>query len=276
MSSSAQCLCRLRTGLTGFFLAILLGGCSIVQPGPEQFAKSSGFERKQLAGQPFAHIVFEALERGDSSQRLHIYIGGDGIPWERGRFPASDPTPRRALAMELMARDKAASVYLGRPCYFGLAESVQCNFELWTSRRYSREVIDSMGAVIRAYQQQYRPTEIVLIGYSGGGTLATLLAPQIPGNRHILTVAANLDIDMWTRQFGHLPLQGSLNPVDLVDDLRPISQFHLMGGRDSTVPNNVTASYTDKLQPGNSRLYPNFDHSCCWGDIWESILGEFP
>jgi dienelactone hydrolase len=133
-----------------------------------------------------------------------------------------------------------------------------------------------MSAVIRSYQQKYAVQQLVLMGYSGGGTIATLVAGDLTGERFILTVAANLDTRLWTDQHGHLPLKGSLNPLDRVDELGAIPQLHLIGGADTTVPNNVSRAFISKLAPDSSRLYPDFDHSCCWTGIWESLLAEKP
>ena len=221
-------------------------------------------------------MVYESGLTRNHLPELHVYIEGDGTPWQQGRYPAKDPSPRRALAMELMALDPSPAIYLGRPCYFGLATSDNCGPLEWTARRYSPEVIDSMSASIANYQRTYAVQKIVLIGYSGGGTIATLVARQLESEKFILTIAANLDIQMWTEQHGHLPLEGSLNPVDAIDELQSIPQLHLMGGADATVPNSVTRSYTSQLDETSSRLYPDFNHSCCWTGIWGDLLEEKP
>src|SRR6266545_4164343 len=97
--------------LTLSLVIALLGGCA----GPsERFAA-------RVEGEGFAHVVYRpAGLRPDGGRVLHIYLDGDGTPWERGR-PAPDPTPRAPLVLRLMALDPAPRVYLGRPCYHGLA-----------------------------------------------------------------------------------------------------------------------------------------------------------
>ena len=256
--------------------ALVLAACSGFEHRADRLAEKSGFTRQVLSGDRFTHVVYESLPSPGPLAVLHVYIEGDGTPWQGGRYPAADPTPRRPLALELMALDNTPAIYLGRPCYFGLADSANCHASLWTSRRYSPEVIASMSAVIRRYQQQFQVKQLVLMGYSGGGAIATLVLDELMGEVFLLTVAANLDTALWTRQHGYLPLEGSLNPVDNIGVRAHFPQLHLMGEADTTVPNDVTRSYTSKLAPGSSRLYPEFDHACCWGDIWESLLIEKP
>jgi dienelactone hydrolase len=262
--------------LTLFACLLALAACSITRHDADSMATKFGFDRRLVTGEPFSHVVFESALADPTIPTLHVYIEGDGTPWKAGRYPATDPTPRRALAMELLALDPEPAIYVGRPCYFGLEKSAHCNQDMWTSRRYAPEVIASMAAVIRSYQQKYRVQRLILVGYSGGGTIAVLLAAELDSVEYLVTLAANLDIDLWTGQRGFLPLTGSVNPVDQVELTADIPQLHLMGGADTTVPNSVTTSYTSKLPPNSSRLYPDFDHACCWVELWASLLAEKP
>ena len=253
-----------------------LAACSGNQHGATGLAARSGFVEQMIPGDPFTHAVFESgLDRPVETE-LHVYIEGDGIPWDRGRYPSPDPSPRRALAMELMALDPSPSIYLGRPCYFGLATSPGCDPTMWTARRYSPDVIASMSAVVRRYQEKYQVQRLVLIGYSGGGAIAALMAGDLSGQKFLLTIAANLDSQLWTDQHGYLPLEGSINPIDQIDKLKNIPQLHLMGEADQKVPLSVTRSFSSQLDSRASRVYPNFDHACCWVDIWPDLLAEQP
>ena len=60
--------------------------------------------------------------------------------------------------------------------------------------------------------RQPRHRSIVLIGHSGGGTLAVLLAPRIEDVSGVVSIAANLDIDAWADHHNYDRLTGSLNP----------------------------------------------------------------
>jgi hypothetical protein len=262
-------------GITLWSLAEVLG-CSTPQHGAHQLALEAGFVRDVHTGTHFEHLVYSSHLATHAAEELHVYIEGDGTPWTNGRYPSADPTPRRPLALELMRDDPAPAIYLGRPCYFGLSSSGQCSPEYWTFKRYAPEIVKSMASVIQYYQEKYQARGIVLIGYSGGGTLAMLLSRELQGNVFVLTVAANLDTDLWSEQRGFLPLKGSLNPMDYRADTAQIPQLHLAGLQDEVVPVEVTQSYAATLEPDYFRYYPTFDHSCCWLELWPEIIAEGP
>ena len=250
--------------------------CVTGQTGANAIAAEHGFRKTLADGTRWQHVVFEKEVAAAEHASLHVYIEGDGKPWLDGRYPAPDPTPDYALAMALMALDPGPAIYLGRPCYFGMANSSACEPRLWTSARYSEEVVASMAGVVRRYQHELRIANLVLIGYSGGGALAALLAAELGGGIVLVTVAGNLDTEAWTNSRGYLPLSESLNPVDSVATLAETRQLHLIGGRDEVVPPVVTRSFTSHLGDQSTREYPEFDHRCCWVDAWPAILGTIP
>ena len=158
----------------------------------KQFAAEQGFSREIVRGPLFQHQVFR--KQGKQTERLHIYLEGDGKPWLRGQFVTDDPTPKNPLALQLMAEAPYSAVYLGRPCYFGFARTPPCGPRYWTSARYGEEVVNSLVSAIAQLRRDQQP--ILLIGYSGGGTLASLLAGRLSGDVRLLTIAGNLDLSL--------------------------------------------------------------------------------
>ena len=236
-----------------------------------------GFASIGLQGTEFHHLAYVAgaLESSDS---LHVYVEHDGTPWLDLTRPAADPTPRMPLALELMAQDTGPRLFLGRPCYFVTVEESKsnsiCTPLLWTHQRYSSQVIASMVAALRRFLTLHPFRRVVLIGYSGGGTLAWLMAAQVPEAAAIVTVAANLDTDGWTRIHDYSPLAGSLNPA-LMPPLPPtISQLHYVGGRDRNVPPSVVQSFARRHPGARVIELADFDHECCWIERWPNLLEE--
>src|SRR6202171_365024 len=218
-------------------IAALLAACATPAERFGRRAIALGFASVDLQGAGFDHVAYAAglLERSDS---LHVYVEHDGTPWLDLTRPAADPTPRMPFALELMAQDAGPRLFLGRPCYFApkVEPNSVCAPLLWTHQRYSPEVVASMVAALRRFLALHPFRRVVLIGYSGGGTLAWLMAAQVPETAAIVTVAANLDTDGWTRIHGYSPLTGSLNPA-LMPPLPPtIGQLHYVGRRDRHVP----------------------------------------
>lgn len=263
----------LRFVLAMAWTVVTLVGCVSPATRLDQEAARLGFTREMVQGSGFQHVIFRK-EGASLRNTMHVYLGGDGSPWIRGRWAAKDPTPRNPLMLRLMALDPADSVYLGRPCYHGLASLPPCGPRLWTSERYSEQVVDSMELALRSVFERTNVPYLALFGYSGGGTLAMLLAERLPETRMVVTIAGNLDPDAWARHHGYVLLHGSLSPARR-PPLRPaVAQYHLAGTQDKVVPPELLQPVVDN-QP-NARFLPmkGFDHACCWERAWPPFLKE--
>lgn len=259
--------CALALGL----LVAALNGCAAPAARFHAAADNRGFSHESVMGAGFRHAVFTAV-RAAAPEVLHIYLDGDGRPWRAGGRPALDPTPRGDLVLRLMARDPASKVYLGRPCYHGHHRDAGCAAGLWTHGRYAEPIVASMAAAIERLQRRYGHPQLVLIGYSGGGSLALLLAPRLPDVRAVVTLAANFDVQAWTRHHGHTPLRGSLHPLSIAALDADVTQIHAFGLRDRQVPPAITRAIA-RTQP-SARLVPveEADHGCCWQRHWPELM----
>ena len=201
---------RTPTVLLALGLLTAAVACSVPANELARRARALGFTTEIVRGAPFDHVTFRGP--GPRAPSLHVYLDGDGTPWFGG-LPARDPTPRAPLVLALMARDPSAALYLGRPCYHGLAGAPGCSDRLWTTERYSEAVVASMAAAVRRIATAEGVERVIWFGYSGGGTLAMLLAPRVPETQEVVTVAANLDVAAWVRHHAIRPLDGSLDPA---------------------------------------------------------------
>jgi len=236
-------------------------------------AMELGFSKRQVTGSGFEHVVF-APGVPVQGPLLHVYLEGDGSPWMNARQIAVDPTPRQPLMLTLMARDSAPRLYLGRPCYHGLASHPRCHPGLWTYGRYSQAVVDSMASVLNSLLEQAHYKGVVLLGHSGGGTLAMLLAERIPQTRAVVTLAANLDPDAWAAYHGYSPLWTSLNPAERPPLPEQIYQLHLIGRQDKTVPPELLAAALNGQHHADLWIIDQFDHRCCWVQLWPAVLAH--
>jgi pimeloyl-ACP methyl ester carboxylesterase len=266
-----RCSINFSRHLIEFLFLSLAAGC--VAENPLKLAAENGFEQHSILGNRFLHTVLRRPASVDSTS-AHIYIEGDGIPWINGWVAADDPTPRNALGLKLASLDPNEVVYVGRPCYFGHAKDPGCDSFRWTSGRYSNEVVDSIADAINATPLAEENSPIVLIGYSGGGTLAALLANRVPNVTAVLTIAANLDTDVWTDHHGYDPLHDSLNPATQL--MQPeVPHVQLVGGQDDVVPPAVSDSYKQRHTELVLWKFEKFDHVCCWEQQWPAILHRF-
>jgi hypothetical protein len=252
-------------------LIVILAAAACASPQARFHAQlaAAGLRGETVRGAGFDHLVVR--KPGKASGALHVYIEGDGVPWLTPERPSDDPTPRTPLALELMLRDPREALYVGRPCYFGIGGN-ECSARVWTDQRYSNAVVVSMGAALgRALGGEAR-RPVRLIGYSGGGVLATLLAHRVPDVESVITIGANLDVAAWTALHSYTPLGGSLDPAALPPSQVP--ERHLVGSDDRNVPPALLRRHARNRANVEVIERPRFDHVCCWVEAWTEILAK--
>ncbi len=252
------------------FPALLLAGCGAPAERVDRLAARLGLVREVVAGRPFQHVVYRNRLRGGDV--LHVYIGGDGRPWTRVDRIADDPDSPRSVMLDLLALDARPGLYLGRPCYHGLAKTAPCTPWHWTMGRYSDIVVDSMARVLRDQLDSGDYKHLVLIGHSGGGALAMLLAARFVETDTLVTLAGNLDTDAWADLHDYSPLVGSLNPASQPPLSPAIRQYHLAAGRDRLVPAGLIERVVSQWPNARVIRFDDFDHRCCWQRVWPAML----
>jgi hypothetical protein len=253
-------------------LAIVLSACSTPQARIDRLARQAELTRDIVPGAAFRHVIYRPNSpRSGSGAQLHVYIEGDGTPYLDRNTIATDPTPRAPLALHLMLLDTAPSLYLGRPCYFGLAKDPGCDASYWTLKRFSPEVVQSMAAALKFEIARSGQRHITLIGHSGGATLALLVADRVPEVERVITIAGNLDVEGWARLHHYSPLSGSLNPMISPLHRSDLELIHFAGGDDKTIPAAMITAAAAHIG-GRVTVMPHFDHECCWEDVWPSLL----
>lgn len=258
-----------------FLFVALSAGCA----GPDAFGGSRrsvvewglhrGFAAQTLEISPF---ILLAMRRG-SAEILNVYFEGDGAAWPSPYHPPRDPTPDAPVALALADRDPAPAVaYLGRPCqYLSAAELSGCSPHYWTDKRFAPEVVAAYRAALDTLKAGAGARQLRLIGYSGGGVLATLLAERRQDVLQLVTVAAPLTVAEWTQWHEASPLTGSLDPGQSSDVLP--TAIHFVGSDDRVVPPAIARAFTAR-RGGRLRVAERFDHACCWSRDWPRLLEE--
>jgi hypothetical protein len=269
--------------LTFFLSALAFSGCSLPaflvdgRDAAASIAKTHEWKALPFDGEAF---VLTGYAKEGSGKDLVVYIEGDGRAWISHRVPSDDPTPKDPLAFRLAVLDPAPKVlYLGRPCQFAPPGSMRkCESRFWTIARFSLPVVEAMDMALTQAKTVLRADRLHLIGYSGGGALAVLLASRRRDVATLMTVAGNLDHDKWTHHHQVTPLYDSLNPVNVAASLRACPQVHFVGSEDEIVPPFVVRSFVDRMgDPFGTRLVeiPKFDHNCCWVKAWPGLLAPY-
>lgn len=255
-------------------LAVLSSGCVFTAQQATDAAlrraTQAGFKTELVEGRGFTHSVFTRV-RADAAP-IWVFVEGDGSPWTHaGTQIAPNPTARSPLALELALQTPNA-IYLGRPCYLRGHDDARCNSQFWTGARYSDAVVRSMNAALQATLKNHPNNKVVLVGYSGGGTLAVLMAQTLP-RVAVVTIAGNLDTAEWARQHGFTALAGR-NPADEAPLPAEIEQFYSIGGQDENVTESMAARYLSRVRSERIWRYEKFGHVCCWEEAWQEILSK--
>jgi len=208
---------------------------------------------------------------------LHLYIEGDGFAWRTRSQPSDDPTPRRALGLTLAVADPGPNVvYLARPCQF--TSSPRCTVAYWTGRRFAEDVVEAMNRAVSQYARRTPGQGIELIGYSGGGAIAALIAARRDDVRSLRTVAGNLDQAEVNRLHKVTPMPESLNPIDVARQLAGIPQIHYSGSEDQVIPPTIAQRFVERAGKACAQAVTvaGLEHDGDWAGRWGPLLASTP
>lgn len=240
----------------------------------DRLAAAAGAERVTVSGTVYRHVVYRMLPAAQV-RNLRVYVGGDGRAFLSRTRVSREPTPGRPLALQLMLADPSPAIYLGRPCYHGTVGDPACSPRTWTTARFSEEVIASMSAALSRLLASHPQARVSLIGYSGGGVVALLMAARLPRVTTVVTLAAPLDVAEWARRQGYSPLAGSLNPADLSVWPASLRQIHVHGAADENVaPDTIRRFVRRSGDRVTFHVLREFDHVCCWRERWPGLLRD--
>ncbi|MDR2142073.1 MAG: alpha/beta hydrolase [Deltaproteobacteria bacterium] len=234
---------------------------------------AKGFRPLSLYAPTF-HL--SALLKGEKNSDLVVYIEGDGRAIIHGQ-PASDPTPRDAQSLELALLDPAPVVmYLARIGQFQTADATKANEIYWSDKRLSEEAVTAANTAVNQVKELVGATRLHLVGYSGGGGLATLMAERRLDVASLVTVAGLLDTDFWVQNRGWRPLTGSLNPIKQARALIFVPQIHIYGTKDQIIDPQLSARFLQAARFENiTRLAQDTDHYSGWTKRWPEILTNY-
>lgn len=252
-------------------LCLALAGCSM-------FHRAGSQPITTLASEPRFHardykLVLAYYQLSAASDAMTFVIESDGRRWPSRHRPPTDPSPSNSLAIGLAIEEsKWGSVaYIGRPCQYGQRHlRDECNPKLWTDDRYGETVISEVNRVIDDLIAATKVKRIRLIGHSGGGTVAAIVAARRTDVDCVITIAAPLDTDKWSKVMGTTRLHGSYNPSDLYDRVSGIPQDHLAGSDDRIVPPDSIATEAGKTG-FQLRILSGFNHFSPWLEHWDRI-----
>jgi hypothetical protein len=209
---------------------------------------------------------------------VHVYLEGDGLAYITPTHLAKNPGRGSLLALQLMQLDPAPSLYVQRPCYGFNQLPSACHPALWSSARYSSTQVDALDKALSDAKQRLGQPErpLILIGHSGGATLALLLAHKRQDIQGLITLAGNLDPDAWTRHHHYSPLQGSHNPASLGSLPSRLWREHWFGADDATIPPALMLPHCQQDPKARCAVLPEATHLRGWHNFWAQRLRQPP
>jgi pimeloyl-ACP methyl ester carboxylesterase len=259
-----------------FFAVLFLSSCRRT---PEQLtattdnlAISYGFEKVYVKSAPFILNSYQKIRNPNGD--YVFYIEGDGLAFTRGSI-SKNPTPTTNQFLKLALEDHHNNViYLARPCQYVPVElNEPCrNNKYWTSDRFSQESVTSIYNAIMSISHNHK---FDIVGFSGGGAIATLISSEHPEKiGSLVTVAGNLDHIAFNDYHNVPHMLGSLNPIDFTDKLTGVRQLHLCGSRDDRVPCFIAEKFNKKISSDSSEviIIKGASHNDGWSHIWKKVL----
>jgi len=256
---------------------VLISSCStniaIRSKEADSISATNHFTKQLVKGGDFTLTTYQRITNKDLP--YVFYIEGDGYAFN-GRYSISDnPTPLHPMLLKLASLDDRPNVvYIARPCqYTDMDLNPKCNESYWTDRRMSEEVVASVNMAIESINNRQN---FSLIGYSGGGGIAVLIAARNNRVKDIITLAANLNHVSFNRHHNTKPMIGSLNPIDYAVKIRNIPQLHVSGSADNIVPTFIAEEYIKKSDSPcvEGCIFNGLHHQNNWDLYWKNIFNK--
>nr|WP_213881386.1 alpha/beta fold hydrolase [Pseudomonas sp. dw_358] len=243
---------------------------AVRQQTADSLARQAGWQPVSLGTRTFNLAAWASPSRG---ALLTVYIEGDGLAWITAQSPSDDPTPLDPVGLRMaVAQPTGAVAYLARPCQYSGLSDARCQQGYWTGERFSEPVITASNDAIDQLKQRVGARRVLLVGYSGGGAVATLLAQRRHDVVALVTVAGNVDPVGWTHLHRVTPLAGSLDPMAARERLTHLPQWHFVGSRDSNMPASLAQGFVQGQPAARVVVVDGFEHHCCWARDWPKLV----
>ena len=257
-----------------FTIVLLSSGCvSKLSPKVRQYtadtvAQSGNLVQQKIATDDFLLTTYQRFDSTADNKQMVVYIEGDGMAWISRDQLSSNPTPVQPIALKLASIDTNANVlYVARPCQYLWPQKMnRCSSKYWSNKRGSEEVISSINQAISIVKQKQNISSIRLIGYSGGGGIAALIADRRADVNEFVSVSGNLNYKLFTQTHDLSPMNRSIDPITVANQIGLIPQIHYVGADDKIIPRQIALSFSDKVKVINDVSHDN------WSDKWAQIL----
>lgn len=265
---------------SSLLFTVLLFGCATLPVFRDRasiaddIAGKAGFSKEYVKAGSFTLLTYHRFNK--SSDKIRIYIEGDGKAWETKHRLSDDPTPSNPVALRLAALDPADNIiYIARPGQYSASGVGDCDVKYWSGRRFAPEVVGSMDRVIDILKEKSGAKYLELIGYSGGAAIAVLVAARRSDVIALRSVSGNLNTKAWCDYHHVSQLDGSMNPMDVAQKVAHIPQRHFVGSADKIVPVAIAESFVKMEGDKNYEritIVDGVSHNDGWCKRWHDLL----
>ena len=258
-------------------LSFLFVGCVSADPRvrADTLATRAGLISENLQTKNFTIRSWSRIT--PPAHSLRVYIEGDGFAWKSRTLPSDNPTPRNPLGLAMAASDIHVNVlYLARPCQFVTPLPSHCSVNWWTNDRFSPDVIEAMNDALDQIVKRFPGVTLEMVGYSGGGNIAALLAERRGDVRSLRTVAGNLDVAYVNAQHHVTAMPAAISAIDKASALRTLAQIHYTGEKDNTVSPAVARRFQQAVggKCAQVDVVSGMSHGSDWAAIWPQLLAQ--
>ena len=255
-------------------IALLSSGCvsklspKVRQHTADTVAQAGNLVQQKIATDDFLLTTYQRFDSTADNKQMVVYIEGDGMAWISRDQLSNNPTPVQPIALKLASIDTNSNVlYIARPCQYLWPQKMdRCSSRYWSDKRGSEEVISSINQAISIVKQKQNIPSIRLIGYSGGGGIAALIADRRADVSEFVSVSGNLNYKLFTQTHNLSPMNGSIDPITVANQIGSIPQIHYVGADDKIIPKQIALSFSDKVKVISDVSHDN------WPDKWAQIL----
>ncbi len=258
-------------------LASLQGCSSVPLNDADASAVAVSMRRREITAGSFRLTTYSRIR--DTNKPVTIYIEGDVRGWLPSADPGIDATPDDSMGLRLAALDPSTNVvFISHPCQFGIGDPA-CFDEFWEKGALAQQVFASINRAVDHVAIVFAHPQLNLVGYSGGGAVAAVLASRRRDVVSLRTIAGNLDPDGNGRAHASDPQNDFIDPMEIASRLALLPQEHFVGDKDVFVPPFLTENFVKAIGVSycvKVTHVPYATHQTGWQEVWASRATKTP
>jgi hypothetical protein len=265
-----------------FALALCLAasqGCSAGSGGGVKTSDAEGvLNRQEITAGSFRLTTFSRIL--DTNQPITVYVEGDVRGFAPSENPGVDATQDENLGLRLAALDPSDNVVvISHPCQFNISDSV-CFDKTWKNGRLAAQVYASTNRALDYVLAVVPHPYLNLVGYSGGGAVAAILAAWRHDVISLRTIAGNLDPVVGNgRAHASVPQDDFIDPMEIAPRLALLPQEHFVGDKDVLVPPFLTENFVKAIGLSYCVRITHIaeaTHKTGWEEMWKRNAARMP